>query len=167
MIIEEGIQQVRSMSHLLHPPLLDEVGLPSALRWYVEGFTQRSGIETSIDIKPEGFPRLAPELETAIFRIVQESLSNVFRHSQARTAQVTLSLQEGQVLTKVRDDGRGIDESIVEQKPSSIGVGIGGMSQRVKEFGGELRLAHARPGTLVEILIPCEVPVFEAARVSA
>jgi signal transduction histidine kinase len=167
MIIEEGIQQVRSMSHLLHPPLLDEVGLPSALRWYVEGFAQRTGIETSIDVEPTDFPRLAPELETAIFRIVQESLSNVFRHSQARTARVTLSLRERQVLTKVRDDGCGIDESVVEQQPSSIGVGIGGMSQRAKEFGGELRLAHARPGTIVEILIPCEVPVFAAARVTA
>src|ERR1700739_629008 len=76
-IIDRGIQQVRSMSHLLHPPLLDEVGLVSALRWYLEGFTQRSGIETAIDVEPLEFARLTPELETAIFRIVQESLSNV------------------------------------------------------------------------------------------
>src|SRR5258708_681930 len=81
-IIEEGIQQVRSMSHLLHPPLLDEVGLLSALRWYLEGFTHRSGIETSIEADPPDYPRLSPDLDTAIFRIVQDSLSNLFRHPQ-------------------------------------------------------------------------------------
>jgi len=166
-IIEEGIQQVRSMSHLLHPPLLDEVGLLSALRWYVEGFAQRSGIETSIDVEPADFPRLTPELETAIFRIVQESLSNVFRHSQARNAKVTLSLQGRQVIAKVRDDGRGIADNVAEQQPGSIGIGIGGMSQRAKEFGGELRLARARPGTVVEILIPYVVPAPQAERVTA
>jgi signal transduction histidine kinase len=166
-IIEEGIQQVRSMSHLLHPPLLDEVGLLSALRWYVEGFAQRSGIETSIDVEPADFPRLTPELETAIFRIVQESLSNVFRHSQAHRAQVTLTLQGRQVIAKVRDDGRGIADNVAEQQPGCIGIGIGGMSQRAKEFGGELRLARARPGTVVEILIPYVVPVPQEERVTA
>jgi signal transduction histidine kinase len=157
-IIDQGIQQVRSMSHLLHPPLLDEVGLLSALRWYVEGFAERSGIDTSIDVEPVEFPRLLPELETAIFRIIQESLSNVFRHSQARRAHVSLSLQGRQVVAKVRDDGRGIAESVVAQQPGSVGIGLGGMSQRAKEFGGELRLAHAYPGTLVEILIPYNIP---------
>jgi signal transduction histidine kinase len=153
-IIEEGIQQVRSMSHLLHPPLLDEVGLLSALRWYVDGFAQRSGIETSIEVDPPDFPRLPAELETAIFRIVQESLSNVFRHSQARKAHVGLSVEDGHVVTRVRDDGRGVTESVSEQLPGSIGIGIGGMSQRAKEFGGELRILPGHPGTVVEILIP-------------
>ncbi len=166
-ILEGCIQQVRSISHLLHPPLLDEVGLLSALRWYVDGFTRRSGIETSVEVEPTDFPRLTPELETAIFRIVQESLSNVFRHSQARSAQVTLSLRDRHVVTKVRDDGRGIDKSVAEQRPGSIGIGIGGMSQRAKEFGGELRLVHARPGTLVEILIPCDIAALQFARGTA
>ncbi len=157
-IIEEGIQQVRSMSHLLHPPLLDEVGLLSALRWYLEGFTQRSGIETSIEVDPPDYPRLSPDLETAIFRIVQESLSNVFRHAQAQNAQVALSLEDGNVVTRIRDDGRGVTESVSEQQPGSIGIGIGGMSQRVKEFGGELRILHGSPGTVVEILIPHPSP---------
>jgi signal transduction histidine kinase len=166
-IIEQGIQQVRSMSHLLHPPLLDEVGLLSALRWYVEGFAQRSGIETTIDVDPPDFPRLTPELETAIFRIVQESLSNVVRHSQARKAQINLTLHGGQVVAKVRDNGRGIAESVAAQQPGSIGIGIGGMSQRAKEFGGELRLARAYPGTLVELVMPCDIPAPEEARVTA
>src|ERR1700721_1149055 len=84
-IIDRAIQQVRTMSHLLHPPLLDEVGLLSALAWYAEGLTKRSGIEAFLDVQPRDFPRLAPEVETAIFRIVQEDLTNVFRHAEART----------------------------------------------------------------------------------
>ena len=166
-IIDRGIQQVRSMSHLLHPPLLDEVGLLSALRWYVEGFAERSGIETSIDVQPPDFPRVTPELETAIFRIVQESLSNVFRHSQARRAWVSLSLQRGQVVATVRDDGRGIEDQVAEQQPGSIGIGIGGMSQRAKEFGGELRVAPAHPGTLVEVVVPCRTSILEDASATA
>ncbi|MGH9497928.1 MAG: ATP-binding response regulator [Terriglobales bacterium] len=167
-IIDRGIQQVRSMSHLLHPPLLDEVGLVSALRWYLEGFTQRSGIETAIDVEPVEFSRLTPELETAIFRIVQESLSNVLRHSKAHKAWVTLHVKDGQVFATVRDDGRGIDKRIAEQQPGSIGIGISGMSQRAKEFGGELRLATVHPaGTLVELVMPCKVPAPQDACASA
>ena len=83
-IIERAIQQVRTMSHLLHPPLLDEVGLLSALAWYSEGLSKRSGIETFLEVQPPDFPRLATEVETAVFRIVQEALTNVFRHSEAR-----------------------------------------------------------------------------------
>jgi len=154
-IVDRAIQQVRSMSHLLHPPLLDEVGLVSALRWYLEGFTQRSGIDTKIDVTPAEFSRLTPELETAIFRIVQESLSNVLRHSNAHNAWVTLNVKDGQVVATVRDDGRGIDKQIAEQQPGRIGIGISGMSQRAREFGGELRLATAHPGTLVELVMPC------------
>jgi signal transduction histidine kinase len=166
-IIDRGIQQVRSMSHLLHPPLLDEVGLVSALRWYLEGFAQRSGIETAIDVEPSEFSRLTPELETAIFRIVQESLSNVLRHSNARKAWVTLNVKDGQVVATVRDDGRGIDRRIAEQQPGSVGIGISGMSQRAKEFGGELRLATAHPGTLVELIMPCKIPAPQDACATA
>src|SRR5580704_14920225 len=166
-IIDRGIQQVRSMSHLLHPPLLDEVGLVSALRWYLEGFTQRSGIETTINVEPLDFSRLTPELETAIFRIIQESLSNVLRHSKAHKAWITLSLKDGQVIATVRDDGRGIDKRVAEQQPGSIGIGISGMSQRAKEFGGELRLATAHPGTLVELVMPCRAAAPQDACATA
>ena len=153
-IIDRAIQQVRTMSHLLHPPLLDEVGLLSALSWYVDGLAKRSGIETSLDVEPREFPRLPTELETAIFRIIQEALTNVFRHSEARKVWIKLSYGNGMLAVAVRDDGRGIDKRIAELRPESIGVGLGGMKQRARELGGELRLVDAQPGTQVEIKIP-------------
>jgi two-component system NarL family sensor kinase len=154
MLIDRAIQQVRSISHLLHPPMLDEVGLHSALQWYLDGLSKRSGIEMHIDIQPPDFPRLAPELETTVFRIVQEALTNVFRHSGATKGWVSLMKQGNDIMVKVRDDGKGISEHIMGFRPDSIGIGIGGMRQRVKEFGGELRLHNASPGTIVEVIIP-------------
>lgn len=156
--IDRAIQQVRSLSHLLHPPLLDEVGLLSALRWYLEGLTKRSGIETSLDVQPLEFPRLTPELETAIFRITQEALTNVYRHSEAQKAWITLVQRDSTVVVTIRDDGKGIENPIAELRPGSIGIGIGGMSQRAREFGGDLRLANANPGTLVEASMPFALP---------
>lgn len=155
-LIESALQQVRNISHLLHPPLLDDIGLCSAIDWYVEGLTKRSGIDAVMDVQP-GFPRLAPELETAVYRVVQEALTNVFRHSGARNARVSLKVVDSKVVIQVRDDGRGISQDVAAFKPGSIGVGVGGMRQRVREFGGELRLEHTHPGTLVEAIIPLEV----------
>jgi PAS domain S-box-containing protein len=162
-IVDRAIQQVRTMSHLLHPPLLDEVGLMSALSWYVEGLTKRSGIETSLDVQPPDFPRLSSEVETAIFRIVQEALTNVFRHSGARKVGISLTQKNGLLVVAVRDDGKGIGKKIVDLEPDSVGVGIGGMKQRAKEFGGELRLTNLNPGTLVELMIPYSSGLREAA----
>ena len=159
-MIERAIQQVRSISHLLHPPLLDEVGLVSALRWFVEGLTKRSGIETFLEVQPFAFPRLAPELETAVFRNIQEALNNVFRHSGARKGWVTLKRQERQFVITIRDDGKGISKRVAEFQSRSIGVGIGGMRQRVKEFGGVLRLENTNPGTRVEVTIPYSSLLF-------
>jgi signal transduction histidine kinase len=153
-LLDQVIQQVRSISHLLHPPLLDEIGLQSALRWYLDGLTDRSGIQTVFDVHPVEFPRLAPEVETAVFRIIQEALTNVFRHSGADKACVTLQKHDNHVAVTVRDFGKGIAEHIVELRPGSIGIGLGGMRQRAKEFGGELRIGNARPGTLIEVTIP-------------
>ena len=153
-IIERAIQQVRTMSHLLHPPLLDEVGLLSALTWYADGLTERSGIATSLEVIPSEFPRLEPELETAIFRIVQEALTNVFRHSQARQVWITLTQTIASTHVVVRDNGIGIAKKVVELQPDSLGVGIGGIKQRAKEFGGEFRILNANPGTQVEVIVP-------------
>ena len=153
-IIDRAIQQVRTMSHLLHPPLLDEVGLLSALTWYADGLTERSGIETSLEVQPQDFPRLAPELETAIFRIVQEALTNVFRHSQASQAWINVAQTDSRTVITVRDNGVGINDRIAELQPDSVGVGIGGIKQRAKEFGGELRVFNANPGTTVQVVIP-------------
>ena len=153
-LIDRALQQVRSISHLLHPPLLDEVGLLSALRWFLEGLTKRSGIQTFLDVEPSDFPRLPSELETAVFRIIQEALNNVFRHSGAKNGWVTVRQRNGQLTVMVRDDGKGVEENVMEFRPDSIGVGLGGMRQRVKEFSGDLKLNNSNPGTLVEVVIP-------------
>jgi signal transduction histidine kinase len=155
-LIDHAIQQVRSISYLLHPPLLDEIGLQSALQFYLDGFTKRSGIEVLLETQPSNFPRLAPEMETAIFRIVQEAVTNVFRHSGAREAWVTLVKDDSQVVGTVRDNGKGITDGVMAGRPDRIGVGIGGMRQRVKEFGGDLRIGNANPGTFVEVTVPIE-----------
>ena len=153
-IVDRAIQQVRTISYLLHPPLLDEAGLASALRWYVDGATKRSGIHTLLDLQPRNFPRLRAELETAIFRIVQEALTNVFRHSQGSRSWVVLSHEENRILVMVRDNGKGLAEETAELRPDRIGVGLEGMRQRAREFGGEFRVSNANPGTLVEVVIP-------------
>src|SRR5580704_3754011 len=153
-IVERAIQEVRTMSHLLHPPLLDEVGLVSALMWYVEGLTKRSGIKTFLDVRPTEFPRPAAEVETAIFRIIQEALTNVFRHSEAHKVWISLAQSNGTISVAVRDDGKGIDTDIAALRPESVGIGLGGMKQRARELGGELRLTNTAPGTLLELTIP-------------
>jgi signal transduction histidine kinase len=164
-IVDRAIQQVRTMSHLLHPPLLDEVGLLSALSWYVEGLQKRSGIETSLKVQPQDFPRLAADVETAVFRIVQEALTNVFRHSEANKVWIVLTQEGENIVVAVRDDGKGVDKRIAELQPDSVGVGIGGMKQRAREFGGELRLTNAQPGTLVELTIPLRLVLREPSAV--
>jgi len=164
-IVDRAIQQVRTMSHLLHPPLLDEVGLLSALAWYLEGLTKRSGIETSLDVIPSDFPRLTPEVETAVFRIVQEAITNVFRHADAKKVWIRLTQREGVLVVAVQDDGKGIGKQVADLRPDSVGVGIAGMKQRAKEFGGEIRLANSNPGTLVEIVVPCGSALRETSAV--
>ncbi len=153
-LVDRAIQQVRTISHLLHPPLLDEVGLVSALRWFLEGLSERSGIDVHLKVDPPDLGRLKSELETAIFRIVQEALTNMFRHSGARNGTVSLIEKDGSITITVRDDGKGIEEQVIQLHPERVGVGIGGMRQRVTELGGSLRLANANPGTIVEVVIP-------------
>jgi PAS domain S-box-containing protein len=160
-LIDRAIQQVRIMSHLLHPPLLDEVGLLSALSWYTEGLTKRSGIQTFLEVQPPNFPRLATEVETAVFRIVQEALTNVFRHAEAHKVWINLNQRDGHITVSVLDDGKGIEQKVADLRPDSMGVGIGGMKQRAKEFGGELRMSNASPGTLLEVIIPSHFVVRE------
>jgi signal transduction histidine kinase len=157
--VDQAIRQVRSISYLLHPPMLDEMGLASALKWYIEGLEKRSAIQTSIQIDPANFPRVSPEVETAIFRIVQECLTNVIRHSGGTKACVSLALRNGRLVASVCDDGKGLPESAIEFRPGRIGVGISGMMQRAKELGGELRFQNVNPGTIVEVTIPVDVKV--------
>ena len=153
-LVDRAIKQVRTISHLLHPPLLDEVGLISALRWYLEGLSDRSGIEIRLEVEPTDLSRLKPDIETAVFRIIQEALTNMFRHSGAHNGSVSVIERDGLILLTVRDDGKGIEEQVIQLRPDRVGVGIGGMRQRVSELGGSLRLANANPGTIVEVVIP-------------
>ncbi len=153
-LIDNSIQQIRTISYLLHPPLLDEIGLHPALQAYIEGIAQRSGIEIFTQLPSQSFPRLAPELEITVFRIVQEALTNVYRHSGARKAWVTVARDENQVMLNVSDDGKGIGEQTASFRQGCLGVGIGGMRQRVQEFGGEFEIRNINPGTLVKIAIP-------------
>ncbi len=164
-IIDRAIQQVRTMSHLLHPPLLDEVGLLSALSWYVDGLAKRSGLETSLEVQPKDFPRLTTEVETAVFRIVQEALTNVFRHAEAHKVRISLAQTDKMICVAVRDDGKGIGKRVAELRPDSVGVGIGGMKQRARELGGEFRLENASPGTLLELVLPASAVLRETSAV--
>jgi signal transduction histidine kinase len=153
LMLDHAIKQVRTISHLLHPPLLDEIGLLSALRWYTEGFERRSGVETKLEV-PLEFPRLGAEVETAIFKITQESLTNVFRHASAQKAIVRLEEQEGRVSVSIIDDGKGVSEDLVALRPGSYGIGIIGIKQRVQDLGGMLVLRCTNPGTKLEVTIP-------------
>jgi PAS domain S-box-containing protein len=146
---------VRNLSYLLHPPLLDETGLRAALHWYVDGLVKRSNIQISLSVHPQNFPRLSSEVETAIFRVVQESLTNVYRHSGSDSARVEINKQSEWVFVRIRDYGRGIPVGAKGTIVSAnMGVGISGMRERIRQFGGDLVVSRASPGTLVEGKIP-------------
>jgi len=161
-MMESAIEQVRTLSHLLHPPLLDEMGLLSALRWYTDGFAKRSGVVTTLDAAKD-FPRLEPELEMAIFKIVQESLTNVFRHAEAKQAVVQLEERAGSVYVAIVDNGKGIGNGSDELHPNSYGIGVMGIKQRAEEFDGKLALRNTGSGTLVEVQIPLPKPQTQVA----
>src|SRR5215475_13577274 len=161
-MLDNVIEQVRTLSHLLHPPLLDEMGLLSALRWYTDGFAKRSGVVTILDA-PQEFPRLEPELVMAVFKIVQESLTNVFRHAEAKQAVVKLQERAGSVTVSIVDNGKGIGNGSHELHPNSYGIGVMGIKQRVEEFKGRVVLRDTGAGTSVEVEIPTPNPQLQAA----
>jgi len=152
-LLSMSMRHVRSMSYLLHPPLLDEVGLGSAMRWYLDGFGKRSSIATSLALEPPVFPRLTTDLETAVFRILQEALVNVLHHARATAVHVSLTAKDGQLLLTIQDNGRGISDEVIGFRASSIGVGLSGMMQRARELGGTLELSNARPGGVVQFKV--------------
>lgn len=153
-MIDGMLQQIRNLSYLLHPPLLDEIGLRSALGWFLDGLSKRGGIQTSLETQPADFPRLPSEVETALFRIVQEALTNVFRHARAQKVWVNLVEKKKAIAVTVQDDGVGVLEYTAQFRPGNTGVGIASMRQRAKELGGEMKMRNANPGTIVEIVIP-------------
>jgi PAS domain S-box-containing protein len=152
-LTDESIQKVRTLSYMLHPPLLDETGLIPALHWYIDGMQKRTKMRITFDHQPSVFPRLSREIEISIFRVIQESLTNVYRHSGSEDARVDLNDEGETVRIRIRDFGKGI-ESDVAPFSTPAGVGISGMRERVKQLNGELRLSRGEPGTLVDVVIP-------------
>jgi PAS domain S-box-containing protein len=154
-IIDDAIATVRNLSYLLHPPLLDETGLQAALYWFIEGLGKRSGIKISMNITPRTFPRLAKDIEGTIFRVVQECLTNVYRHAKSQSARVEIEKQSECIVVRVRDHGVGVPHSVTGHSFSPrVGVGVNGMRERLRQLGGELMVSRAEPGTLVEGKIP-------------
>ena len=148
-ITERALSKVRNLSYLLHPPLLDESGLLPALHWYFEGLQKRSGLRITFDPTPTAFPRLSTDIETTVFRVMQEALTNIFRHSGSEDARIELHHEGDSIRVRVRDFGKGIGPLA-----SAAGLGITGMKERVRQLNGELNISRAEPGTMVEATIP-------------
>jgi signal transduction histidine kinase len=156
-LVAELSRQIRTISHLLHPPLLDEVGLVSALQHYVEGFAERSKIQVSLDL-PADLGRLPSEMETAIFRIVQECLTNVHRHSGSNSAAVRIAKVANQLRVEVQDAGKGIPSQKQSEIacPGKTGVGMSGMRERLRQFGGQLEVTSVPGQTVVAATLPIQ-----------
>jgi len=155
-LVDQCLRETRTIAYLLHPPLLDQLGLPSALRWYVDGFAERSGINMNLDIPPD-FVRLPTDRETALFRVVQESLTNIHRHSGSTTASIRLMSDAENVRLEVTDQGCGVLAGKLQHdvdEKTVFGMGIVGMKERIRQFGGQLTLSTGRQGTTVTATLP-------------
>ncbi len=150
-LVDELSRELRTISHLLHPPMLDEAGLGFALRWYVEGFAERSKIKVDFEF-PEDLGRLPRAVETTIFRIIQESLTNVHRHSESKTAKIRVCRNDSEIKVEIRDHGKGMPSQGV--RPGRSGVGIQGMRERVRELGGKFEIRSRERGTSVLATVP-------------
>jgi PAS domain S-box-containing protein len=163
-LVQELSRELRTLSHLLHPPLLDEVGLASGLRSYLDGFTERSKITVDLEI-PKDLGRLSQDLETAIFRIVQECLTNIHRHSQSPIARIRITRSDSQISLEVEDRGKGIppEKRQVMNSDGTAGVGIRGMRERLRQLGGSLEINSTETGTVVVARLPASSPSLIAA----
>jgi len=157
-LTECAIQEVRTISHLLHPPLLEELGFLSAARWYVDEYGKRGQIKVSLQVD-EPIERLPREIEIALFRVLQESLTNVYRHAAAQAVDVSIVCRDGHVTLVVADDGKGIPQGVLARfrGGAASGIGLAGMRERLAEFGGEIRVESSGGGTTVEAWIPTAV----------
>jgi PAS domain S-box-containing protein len=166
-LVTQLSKEIRTMSYLLHPPLLDESGLSPALNWYLQGLRERSGLEITKSI-PENFGRLSREMELAIFRIVQECLTNVHRHSGSNVAAIRMDRIDGGVFLEIEDAGGGISpERLLEIQSQGAGVGIRGMRERILQFGGEMKVQSNGRGTKVSITLPCSQTAPSRTQASA
>jgi PAS domain S-box-containing protein len=166
LLIEQSLSEIRTISYLLHPPLLDEMGLQSAIRWFIEGYAQRTKIKVNLDMASD-FVRLATDLELAIFRIVQECLTNIHRHSESATARVHFGVQNGCVHLEVSDEGKGIppEKQLALHTSGSVGVGFRGMRERIRQLGGALQVRSNANGTTVSATLPVRPKAAEEANV--
>lgn len=154
-LIDQALSEVRTISYLLHPPLLEELGLAGVLPWYVSGFSDRSRIRVALDM-PKEMGRLPREIELGLFRIVQECLTNVHRHSNSSTASISLSLADSQVRLKIADQGKGMAATSAESgdQRRSRGVGLSGIRERVANLGGHMQIRSGDWGTAIEVIFP-------------
>jgi len=156
-LAEDSLKEVRTISYLMYPPMLEERGLESAIRWYVDGFSARSGINTTFEVDNDP-GRLQRDVELALFRVVQESLTNVHRHSGSQTAHIRLLMSSGTVTLEVTDTGKGIPSGLLEQSgqdwTGALGVGLRGMNERMRQLGGWLEVVSTEEGTTVSAMVP-------------
>jgi PAS domain S-box-containing protein len=155
---QELDREIRTTSYLLHPPMLDELGLRAALAWYVEGLEQRAGIQVRLSIAE--FERLSPEMEVTIFRVVQECLTNIHRHSDSKTAHISVALNHAGFVIEVRDFGKGISApNLAKIRSRSVGVGLRGIRERVRPYAGDVRIdSQEGHGTTITITLPHAPP---------
>jgi signal transduction histidine kinase len=155
-LAEQAAREIRDISHLLHPPSLDAVGLPAALRWHANNFKKISGIEVSMSV-PNDFGRLPQDLETALYRVAQECLTNVQRHSGSDSAAVRLARVEGTVILEVQDRGRGINPDSLRDSEGVArpGIGLAGMRGRLRQLGGHLEIQSGN-GALIRAVVPLQ-----------
>ena len=153
-MVQQLHREIRTTSYLLHPPLLDEIGLASALNCYVDGLAERSHIAITLDVA-DNVGRLPSDMELAIFRLVQECLTNIHRHSGSKTALIRVTRDEDSIRTEVRDQGKGMSpERLMEIQSHGSGVGITGIRERIRQFHGEMRIESNGSGTSVIVSIP-------------
>ena len=158
-LLDRSIAETRTISYLLHPPLLDDMGFLFAARWYLEGFAERSGIEVKMDI-PENADRLPLPIEMALFRVLQECLANIHRHSGTKRVEVSLVVSPTDANLRIRDFGKGIAPAILQQFHANggrVGVGLAGMRERVREQDGHFDIQSNSSGTIVSVRIPIKV----------
>ena len=159
-LTEDCIKEVRTASYLLYPPMLEELGLQSAIPWYLDGFSSRSGVKTTFTVEAE-FGRISRDAELALFRVLQEGLTNVHRHSGSETAYVRLSVGDGFCALEIADEGVGIPQQFLErpgEEACAFGVGLRGMSERVRQLGGRLEVVSNDKGTILRAIVPTGEP---------
>jgi len=153
VMLDQVTKEIRTISHLLHPPLLDVAGLASAVRWYVDGFSERSNIKVDVDI-PTDCGRLSGEAEIAVFRVVQECLTNVYRHSGSDRCHIAMRKEPDHLYIDIKDNGHGIAQVKDGSARTASGLGLRGMNERLRQLGGRLEIASSDQGTRVSAVVP-------------